>query len=208
MHPNNIMTKSSAFKLFMKRHSDEFPYSHLRMTRRRYHCKWVLFVNDRWNYRDLQSGFALVETKCISKSLINLLIITASCLPLPPDYNDLADVMPTWGRSIDPNWEVKVNNILRRTLFCCGSRITGKKELYKNCIHALMSIKARDHIDKDVFLSEWLISFNSSYPTTHSYRELVELSLDFYANHMEATNEQTPVNAPVPDSSTSAGKIS
>ena len=99
----NVDTES--FKLFYNRVKDQFPYNQLRVTRNRFHVKWLLMTCDTDPGILFHHGrlYPLL-CKSMKSQVVQHLIITEQAMPLPQSFSLLMDSMYYWGRSLSGTW--------------------------------------------------------------------------------------------------------
>ena len=99
------MKIDSGFKEFYERVKSCFPYNDLKVTRNRFHTKWLL-MSCKTNPCILFYHAKVYPLLCttVEAEVVQHLITTQQGLPLPPDFSAVMDCMFHWGRSISWSW--------------------------------------------------------------------------------------------------------
>ena len=107
------MKIDSGFKEFYERVKRQFPYNDLKVTRSRFHTKWLLMTckTDPSILFYHAKYYPLLCSTC-NAEVVQHLIVTEQGLPLPPVFCHVIDCMFHWGRSISWTWYCKTLELI------------------------------------------------------------------------------------------------
>jgi hypothetical protein len=112
---------------------------------------------------------------------VQSLIISEVALPLPPDFDLVADCMEWWGRCISAQWYIVVLKLFKEYLTPGGFHDAGptKERLFHDCIFQLVLKKFHDHygFSERTFelLSHWEALFQRLY--FHCSRDFFDIAV-------------------------------
>lgn len=193
------------YETFASLEGHRYPYCMLTATDNMYDlysCKWLFFEKDEKNEFDEDMDVRWIESKCIKEpALVTQLIITKSCLPLPPAYNDIAEGMCWWGKKQDPAWEQDVIDYLHQTVKY-GKIPPPLSEVFEKCIARLLLFKAnyvyrkksvRNIRFQNELMSKWSTCFKFHYKhVTDDFITLAKRSMKFFDTFYKEVNIDYP----------------
>jgi hypothetical protein len=144
-----MLVSNAAVITFMEKKGGLFPYAAVKHTRQGYYPKWLL-LNSKCGSNDIRfrgNSLFLLRTACVTGDVVQSLIISEVALPLPPDFDDVADCMEWWGRCISGQWYLEVLSLFKEYLTPNGFYhvLPTKERLFHDCIFQLIFKKIRDY---------------------------------------------------------------
>ncbi|CAB9511372.1 hypothetical protein SEMRO_482_G151720.1 [Seminavis robusta] len=91
-----MQVNKDAFDKFVLTNGESYPYCDVRITRQKFHCKWLMLASGAILNPVLSSSFD-AET-CMH------LILTKTAFPLSNDASHVMDVLDKWGKKYNPIW--------------------------------------------------------------------------------------------------------
>ena len=154
------------FKEFYERVRDTFPYNNIRVTRNRFHTKWLL-MRCKTNPGILfyhKKYYPLLCTT-LEADIVQQIIITEQGIPLPHDISVLMDCMFHWGRSLSGPWYDKTLELINFYVNCSdlnGSTFCAT-QLYFDVIQMRVVHLISDHFAHgNTFITEgWMAHYRS-----------------------------------------------
>ena len=107
------MKLTGGFKEFYERHKNKFPYNDVKVTRNRYHAKWLL-VSCKTDPSILFFHCKCFPLLCstVNPEIVQHMILSKEGIPLPDDFSHLLDCMYYWGRGISAPWYKKTLELI------------------------------------------------------------------------------------------------
>lgn len=186
-----------AFKEFIKRNGNKYPYNDIRCTRRALYPKWILMKAPNAGVLFRPLGYYLVPAKAFSNPVVQDIIVSKDGLPLPSNYCAVAEVVEWWGRLVNPRWSQNVL-VLFEQLLREGANLT-TKELYYECIVLLAESKLANSFGYcgstfDI-LQSWQDYFDYLYShKTNDFFSLCKETIFFIESRINANTNSTPID--------------
>jgi hypothetical protein len=189
------MVNHVAFKLFAEQKGTEWPYKELHRTRSSFISRWLLFSSSKYHgvvYRP--RGYFVLPTSTMPLDVVQHLIVSECCVPLPKDFCDVIDCMEWWGRIVSSRWEQEVMHLIYQYIQKDGfyDRAPTRYELFYGCIQLWVNMKLTMHyaghmcIITDV-TRVWAKHFDKIYPSdVNDFFTLAVKSMQFISNEIEA----------------------
>jgi hypothetical protein len=197
-----MFVSKAAIESFVQKKGRSFPYSHVRGTRQGFHPKWLL-TTSKGNDNGIlfrSSNLFLLRTSCVPGEVVQSLIISEAALPLPVDFEDVADCMHWWGRTISGQWYIEVLGLLNEYLTPGGfhGSLPTKERLFHDCIFQHVFKKIRDYYGygEKTFeiVSHWEVFYTRMFSQMHQFFDMAVMSI----REVDYLLEQSFINAPVP----------
>ena len=143
-----MKVNTKRFREFYERVRDTFPYNNIRVTRNRFHTKWLLM------YSKTPSGILFYHKKyypllctTLDSDIVQYIIITEQGIPLPHDISVLMDCMFYWGRSLSGPWYDKTLELINFYISCSDLNVStfSATELYFDVIQMRVVLLINNH---------------------------------------------------------------
>ena len=105
---------SAQFKEWLVQHT-AYPYSHLKMTRQSFKCKWVILrapLKSAAEIPAMSTQCFSVLASCYSPRILEMMIMEKVAVPLPREMAFVMDAMHAWGQSKHYNWYCGVMDLI------------------------------------------------------------------------------------------------
>lgn len=167
------MISKAAFALFMAENGSEYPHNDVRQTRRGLYPRWLLLEAEQDVSLFHPRGYFLLRTSCLSNDLMQHIIVNKEGIPLPDDYNEVADVMECWGISISGLWQQNALHMMHE--FLTHGEQMDTPHLHYQCVVLIVERRLRELFHDNSVVTDVIESFQ-----LHFYRQCREQTHDFY----------------------------
>jgi hypothetical protein len=152
------MITNEGFKQFMANNGHLFPYYDIRCTRNSIFPKWLLLKTNQ-NSLFRNDGWYLVPTSALRNDIVREIVVAKQGLPIPDQWDDIANCMEHWGRAIDSEWQQKV--LAHLASYLVEHDAFDWKQVYYECISMLIEKKLHAVFVHYEVMSAAMMSFSN-----------------------------------------------
>lgn len=142
-----------AFDKFMADEGSSYPYNEIRVTRRGFHCKWILLAS--------HGSLFPLRASTLSVDTVTHIIVSKQGMPLTPPMCDVADVAEWWP-GCNPNWKRDVHRTF--AYFLQKRERVSKRQLFMTCflheVEDLLRLRIFNMRLSDDIRNQWSVFYH------------------------------------------------
>ena len=162
-----MLVTPKEFTSFLCDNGSQFPYKDCRVTRSRFHVRWLLIKQHKEKHLRAIFPWKAISSRTFENDTVTHLIVTKQAIPLPPDMSEIMDTMAVWGEKYDVEWHHRVVDYL--AFLCTDNHQFDRQHLFHHCLEYMIDLMLQKRFGYlpmpqiNAFMDVWEECFHDEY---------------------------------------------